>query len=278
MSAEATAAVLQHHEGTDAEWRMLAVLANEANAAGVISGVGMAEIAERVGKRENGAGQVKGRLIEKGWLVVLDSGGGRGRTATYQIQLPGLPKPPEENPSKADQTPPDGGGSDAPPSNTRTTTTPSSSSRQGSFAEELRDLEIPAEMHADGEAFLREKKKVGSKIVTPAEMAIAAAALATFNRDFEWEDRQGSEFGLGSALTSIVMRVREHPTWDAAKHIRLVESAWRFRWWERTEKKRRPTPNVIWGVKAFPEVVQDAKEEAAGKKKPERHYTRRDRG
>jgi hypothetical protein len=277
LSAEATIAVFEHGEGSDAEWRMLMTLANAANPGGVVFGLSMAELAERAGKSERGAAQIKRRLIESGQLVVLDEGGGRGKAATYWLRLAGLAGP--ETPQEDAKAAPANGETDAGEaggSNTGTTTTSSSSPARGrSFAEELRDADVPDEMRADAESFLHEKRKVGGKQVTPAEMAIAAAALAAYNREFEWDGRKGAEIGLGSAMTSIVMRIREHPTWDAAKHIRLVESAWRFRWWEQSDRKRRPTPNVVWGEKAFPEVVQDAAEEAAGKKKSERHYTRK---
>ncbi|MGH2938286.1 MAG: hypothetical protein ACRDPE_09230 [Solirubrobacterales bacterium] len=279
MSAKATVAVFDHGEGSDAEWRMLAVLADAATDRGVVVGVSMEELAARMRKTTRGAGQVKRRLIESGQLIVLEEGGGRGRSAVYWLKLPGLAgpeKPRDGEPGKDAETPNDSVGQPAGGSNTGTTTTSSSSPARGrSLAEELRDADVPDEMRADAESFLHEKKKVGGKQVTPAEMAIAAAAVATWNREFEWEGRKGASIGLGSALTAIVMRVREHPTWDAAKHVRLVESAWRFRWWEQSDRKRRPTPNVIWSEKSFPEVVQDAAEEAAGKKKSERHYTRK---
>lgn len=281
MSAEASAAVLKHAQGSDAEWRMLALLADAANPRGVVSGLSLAELAERMGRTEKGVSGVKGRLLKSGQLEELEKGGGRGRSAVYAIKLPGLtgPEPPAEKGGSAPDTPPAEGGNGAAASNTGQKKASSSKDPRADFRQELRDADVPDEMVADGEEFLGRKRKVNSQIVTPAEMAIAAAALAAYNREFEWDGRKGSEVGLGSALTPIVMRIREHPSWDAAKHVRLVESAWRFRWWEQSDRKRRPTPNVIWSDKSFPEVVQDAKEEHEGKKKSERHYTRkRDRG
>lgn len=278
MSAEAMAAVFKHAQGSDAEWRMLILMADAANPRGVISGVSLAELGERMGRKEKGASAVKGRLVQSGQLEELQKGGGRGRSAVYWIKLPGLDGPEENPPSgKPDSlpgNPPAGEGNGAGASNTGEKKASSSSDAGAVFRQELRDADVPDEMVADGLEFLTRKRKVNSQIVTPAEMAIAAAALAAYNREFEWEGRKGSEVGLGSALTPIVMRIREHPSWDAAKHVRLVESAWRFRWWEQGGRKRRPTPNVIWSEKSFPEVVQDAKEEHEGKKKSERHYTR----
>src|SRR5689334_7021726 len=101
MSAEATLAVMEHATGSDAEWRMLMLLAGEANRRGLVSGVTMADLAERMGKSERGTAAVKGRLKASGQLVILDEGGGRGRTATYAINLPGL-----DASSETPQTPP----------------------------------------------------------------------------------------------------------------------------------------------------------------------------
>lgn len=119
--------------------------------------------------------------------------------------------------------------------------------------------ELPAEMRGDVLDLLSQRRSVARQRVTEAEMLIAAAALAEFNRQAE------TDYGLGANLTGIVMRIRERPSWDAAKHVRLVQSAWRIRWWERTGKDRRPTPQVIYGERAFENVVQDAAAEAAGK-------------
>jgi len=138
------------------------------------------------------------------------------------------------------------------------------------------------EIVLDGLDLLRQGKKVDGKLITPREMGIAATALAAFNRCYEYKKPggekvvKGSDYGLGGNLTSIVMRIREHPSWDASKHVRLVESAWRIRWWERNPE-RRPGPNVIYGVNSFENVVQDAGEEAAGEspsKIRKRRYTR----
>jgi hypothetical protein len=118
--------------------------------------------------------------------------------------------------------------------------------------------DVPDDMREDARALLVGKAKVGSRIVTEAEIAIAAAALAEFNRQAE------SDYGLGANMRSIVMRIRERPSADAGAHIRLVQSAWRIRWWERTPDGRKPGPNVIYGEKSFDRVWQDASDEARG--------------
>lgn len=119
---------------------------------------------------------------------------------------------------------------------------------------------VPDEMRSDALELLRAKRKVDRHLVSERELGIAAAALSEFNRQAD------SDYGLGAHLTSIVMRIRERPSWDAAKHVRLVASAWRIRWWERSGNGRRPSPNVIYGERSFENVVQDAMDEAAGKK------------
>jgi len=287
MSAEATIAVMEHAEGTDAEWRLLAILANSADHEGVVS-MSREELAERVHKTEKSVGGTLGRLKASGQLMELEHGGGRGKKNVYWLNLPGIPEPalrkiaegsagnPENDGTVGGPPGGNGGGGSNQGEKER-----SSSEKAAAFMEALRDCEVPDEMQADALALLRRGKKVGSHVVTPEEMARAAAALAAFNRLFEWKAhnglRKGASFGLGAALPSIVQRIRERPSWDPATHVRLVESAWRLRWWEQTEGRRRPTPNVIYGPKAFEQVVQDAEEEKTGGKTGERHYTRRDR-
>ena len=51
MSAEATIAVMEHANGTDAEWRLLAILANSADHEGVVS-MSREELADKVHKTE----------------------------------------------------------------------------------------------------------------------------------------------------------------------------------------------------------------------------------
>lgn len=123
------------------------------------------------------------------------------------------------------------------------------------------------ELAGDAIALLDSRTKVNGLLVTAEEMLTASAALAQYNEE------HGSDYGLGANLTPIVMRIRERPSWDAAKHRRLVQSAWRLRWWERSGNSRRPTPNVIYGnTKVFEQVAQDAAEEARGTL--EQHQTR----
>jgi hypothetical protein len=128
---------------------------------------------------------------------------------------------------------------------------------------------------------LGQTHKADGKVVTPRELAIAAVAVATFNRCFEYDGKKGSDYGLLANLTQVVMRIRERPSWDAGAHVRLVESAWRIRWWERSANSRRPTPNVIWSPKSFEQVVQDATAEKDAKDKGQkptdggRRFTRR---
>lgn len=292
MSAEAQLAVMEHATGSDAEWRMLAVLASEANGRGLVVGVSMELLAARVGKSERGAAAIKGRLKASGQLVVLDEGGGRSRTAVYALNLPGLDAADDEETLNVDSPQAE---SPAP----TTATASSSGSKKGKDREfyavidGLIDTKIElgstaveggeGQMVLDGLGLLRQGKKVDSKLVTPTEMGIAAAALASFNRLFEWKRpngavTKGSDYGLGANLTSIVMRLRDRPSWDAAKHVRLVEAAWKVRWWERDgASNRRPHPNVIWGGKSFDNVVQDAADLAAGedpKAIKKRRYTR----
>lgn len=122
------------------------------------------------------------------------------------------------------------------------------------------DIDIPEDLLADAAELARRKTKVDGKIVQPAEMVIAAAAVAEVNR------QAGSDFGLGAHLRAIVMRARERPSYDAAAHVRLVQSAWRVKWWEKRGKGGRPTPAVVYGhAGVFEQVVQDAVDEKHGR-------------
>lgn len=120
-------------------------------------------------------------------------------------------------------------------------------------------------MVQDAQEFLAQKRKVGGKVVTPEEMLRAAAAMAEFNR------QAGTDQGLASSLEQIVGRLRDRPSWDAEKVVRLVQSAFVVRWWERPGDPRRPpprrlTPAPIFGnARCFEMVVQDAADLAAGK-------------
>lgn len=280
MSAEATIAVINHATGTDAEKWTLGVLANYAGFDGLVS-MSIGEIAERTGKSERAAAQVLRGLKKSGQLIVIEPGSGRGHKSIYWLNLPGFKTPPkklQELVMDDDERGPNGGPDDAPPHpGSKPEKKKSSSSKEAVFVEALRDADVSGEMMADARALLRKGKKVGGQLVTPEELACATAGLAAFNALYEWDGRNGGGFGIGAAVTSIVQRARERPSWDPATHVRLVESAWRLRWWEKSDQPRRPTPNVIWGPKAFEQVVQDAEDEKAGRKSGERRYTRRSR-
>lgn len=121
---------------------------------------------------------------------------------------------------------------------------------------------VPPDMAADANELLRRKTRVDGRQVTLDEVTKAACAVAAFNRE------SGSEFGLGAHLRSIVMRIRERPSYTFDAHVRLVESAWRLKWWEKRSNGRRrgrPTPAVIYGhAGVFENVVQDAVAEKKG--------------
>jgi hypothetical protein len=140
---------------------------------------------------------------------------------------------------------------------------------------EIPDPDPDNAVMTDALDLLRQKRKVAEKLVTPRELALATVCIITFNHCFEWEGKKGSDYGLGANLTEIVMRVRDRPSWDAAAHKRLVESAWRIRWWEKRSGARRPSPSVIWSPKSFEQVVQDAiAEKEKGEQTSRRRYTR----
>lgn len=123
-------------------------------------------------------------------------------------------------------------------------------------------VEIPDEMAHDAQVFLDQRRKVDGKLVTPEEMLKAAAAMAEFNR------RAEADQGLASALTMIVGRLRDRPSWDAETVVRLVQSAFIVRWWERDRSRasRRLTPAPIFGhARCFEMVIQDAQDLANGR-------------
>lgn len=288
-------AVIEHATGTDAEWRMLMLLAGEANRNGIVTDVSMEVLAERMGKSVRGAAGVKGRLKKSGQLVVLEEGGGRGRRAIYWVRLPGLSGP-EETPQIGVDTPqPDSPNGDERSRGSKTAegeeegeepkAPKSKAAKERQFHELLGDrlADTPSENGdpealVDGLELLRRGEKVKGQLVTPIEMAKAAVCIGTFNRCFEWKGREGSDYGLGANLPAIVQRIRERSSWSLDKWTRLVESAWRIRWWEHMgDKDRRPGPPVVFSGNAFENVVQDAAEEAAGEKPAairKRRYTR----
>jgi hypothetical protein len=276
MSLEAVTAVLAGAEGTDAGWRLLMLLAFDANAEGLVAETSIPGYAKGMGRKAGGVAGVKAALIKSGQLIVVTEQKD-GKRGTYRLALPGLGEAAvEEQPVDPSLLPPT---SDRP---------------KGVKAETWKEFwtaaypyipepdTIPAddprrEVAADAMDLLAQKRKVNGRLVTPRELALAAAGLITFNRDFEFEGVKGSDYGLGANLTEIVMRVRDRPSWDAATWVRLVESAWRLRWWEKRAGTRRPTPSVIWSPKAFEQVVQDAtaeKQQNQSKPAGRRHFTR----
>lgn len=135
---------------------------------------------------------------------------------------------------------------------------------------------VPPEMLEDAAGLLGRKSRVDGRVVSEVEMARAAAALAEFNRQAD------ADFGLGANLRSVVMRIRERPAYGEDALIRLVQSAWRIRWWEKNGRRGgRVTPSVIFGnAQCFENVVQDATDEAKGRERlaaaPAGRYTRED--
>lgn len=121
---------------------------------------------------------------------------------------------------------------------------------------------VPADLAADARELLKRKIRVDGRQVTPDEMVKAAAAIAAFNVEAD------SEMGLGAHLRAIVMRIRERPSYTPDAHVRLVQSAFRLKWWERRPGRRRGRlmPAVIYGnERVFEQVVQDAVDEKRGR-------------
>jgi hypothetical protein len=126
---------------------------------------------------------------------------------------------------------------------------------------------IDPDVLADATSFLRgrARKKVAQRVVTEEEMRKAAAALTAYRQ------ASGRRPSLGPWLTKLVSRVRDYPSWTEWDFVRVVESAWRLRWWEK-RSGRPPTPAVIFGnERCFERIVQDFHAEAAGEKKGRRY-------
>jgi hypothetical protein len=143
---------------------------------------------------------------------------------------------------------------------------------EGEKQQELGDDDT--ELEEEARRLLHERKKVGAKVVTDEEMECVRAAVEEFNA-------QGSfEYGLSAHLDYIVRRVRERPKWDSDTHRRLVQSAFRIRWWEqqqRGDRPRRPSPKVVYGNPGcFEQVVQDAVDERKGHLPPSRRAHQRE--
>lgn len=246
----------------------LLALANEAKSDGVVAGLHQAEVATRTGAKPRTV-RAHLRTLEDAGLVIREAqfDGGARCADLMVLALPGHPSLAEatgnicrtgkigrvHHPST---TPLEGMKDEEP-----------GKSRRGGEEEPLTFPDwVPPEMVLDGQELLGARVKVGGRRVTPQEMVIAAGAVAQFNVE------SGSEFGLGAHLRPIVMRIRERPSYDVEAHRRLVQSAWRQRWWVRGggRKSKRPTPAVIYGnERVFEQVVQDAVDEANETKREE---------
>lgn len=186
-----------------------------------------------------------GRSAPHVWWLLRPAVGGEGEAAAGgAVRFSPLPSSPTESSSSGDEGP--GVQQLLPPQQVP----PTGASYDG----------VALAIVEDAEALLRQKRRVDGRVVTVAEMERAAAAIDEFNK------AAGSDFGLGAHLTPLVMRLRERPSLDAAKARRLVQSAWRIKWWERNGRKgRRATPAVVFGnAGCFENVVQDAVQEAKG--------------
>lgn len=284
MSLEAINAVLADTEATDAGWRLLMLLALDANAEGLVAEASIPSYAKHMNRKAGGVAGVKAALIKSGLLVIVNEQKD-GKRGIYRLALAGFAAAEEEPEPVSDELLP-----------------PTAQRPKGVKAETWLEFwragypHLPQEVRLDGGPLpgggvatndpaqevaadalilLGEKRKVGSKLVTPRELGVAAVCLLVFNREYEWKGTKGSDYGLGANLTEIVMRIRDRPNWDAATWVRLVESAWRIRWWEKRSDSRRPTPSVIWSPKAFEQVVQDAAAEKAAGQGTEQNSRRR---
>ena len=254
MSIHCLSHVMKHSEAQLGARLVLFVLAEHAHDDGSESYPSVETLVER-SRLSRRSVQHALRRLEADGMITADGLGPR-RTAKWRVVMGGADiAPPQDLQGELDDT---GGRTSRPVGGEAASPEPSFNPPEPS---ESPSPTIPREMLADGRSLLRAKRKVERRLVTEDEMWIAAAALAAYNRAAQ------SDFGLGANLTSIVMRIRERPSWDAAKHVRLVQSAWRVRWWERRNGKRRPTPQVIYGTaRVFEQVAQDAADEAAGRK------------
>jgi hypothetical protein len=102
----------------------------------------------------------------------------------------------------------------------------------------------------DAPARTTPKPKVGSKVVTDAEYALATGTVAAFNEIF------GTKLTTDPHLTPIVMRVREHPRMNAGHHRRVIGAVFAGdHWWKGT-----PGPKIIYGNAAqFEQSVELAR-------------------
>jgi hypothetical protein len=275
MSAEASAWALQQDAGGPGPKLLLLVLANHADKDGVTY-AGRALLAQECCCRTATITTNFAKLESLGLVKRLERRRGNGsRTSDWTVLAPQLEDrgpmidaASDEYPEGVSQLAQRGSGTETVgkengPGQVRFSGSPEQSGEQ-SESRPSSSSDEPDELAADAERLLKAKTKVGTRQVTSEEMGVAVEALRAFNRC------SGSRYGLGAHLTPIVGRARERPSWDAAQHVRLVESAFRLRWWEQNgnaRRGRRPTPAVIYGnERVFEAVVQDAIEEAKQRK------------
>jgi hypothetical protein len=252
MSAKATAWAWEQDVPAPEKVVLLA-LADEAKDDGVVHCIAQADIAAKVGAAERTVRSNLAKLTERGLILREPQFESRRRIADrIELHLVPADVAAEGTIRRADTSTSSANGEEK----------KDGGARQNPPADALDAVELPDSMRVDARDLLRQKRKVDGHLVTVEEMARAAAALAAFNRC------SGSEYGLGAHLRPLVMRVRERPSWDGPKLVRLVESAWRLRWWEKQRNPRggRVGVQVVFGnERVFEQVAQDAADEAAGK-------------
>ena len=102
----------------------------------------------------------------------------------------------------------------------------------------------------------RPKKKVGGKVVSDDEFALAAAVVSLFNSS------AGTELTTEAHLTPIVGRIRERPKLTEEQHGKIIAAVFAGdHWWTGP-----PTPKIIYGnAGIFEQSIELAR--AAAKKK-----------
>ncbi len=104
------------------------------------------------------------------------------------------------------------------------------------------------------------RKKVGGKVVSDDEFALAAAVVSLFNSS------AGTELTTEAHLTPIVGRIRERPKLTEEQHGKILEAVFAGEhWWTGP-----PTPKVIYGNPAiFEQSIELARDRA---KKATKHF------
>lgn len=98
------------------------------------------------------------------------------------------------------------------------------------------------------------KKSVGGKVVSEAELDLAAVVVSQFNSS------AGTELSVDAHLTPIVGRIREKPKYTAKHHRKIIEAVFAGEhWW-----KGAPTPKIIYGN---PGIFEQSIELARAKEK-----------